>query len=304
MTDLRNNLDFFQTSTDLGGVTIYSGAIATWVDPVPSLPPEDGRLFPWNYPVPVLPPTLPSGNPYPKISVVTVTYNQGEYLEETLRSVLLQGYPNLEYIVLDGSSTDQTSQILERYRSELTYCVSEPDKGQSDALNKGFRRATGDILAWLNSDDCYLPWTLLRVAIAFDTYGTDMIVGGCQMRRGNSRIPFKVHHSALPLNQKVTLPLERLLDIDNCWQQGEFFYQPEVFWTRELWQRAGGRVREDLYYSMDYELWVRMAQQGATVTHIIDPLVQYRVHPDQKTYGADAPYVPELKSVAAQFRSA
>src|SRR5262249_1097150 len=134
-----------------------------------------GLLWPWNYEISRLPARMRSGRPWPRISVVTVTYNQGHFLEETIRSVLLQGYPNLEYIVVDGASRDNTKRILERYRSQFAFCVSERDAGQTDALSKGFRHATGDILAWLNSDDQYLPHTLATVAEAFDRFDTDMV---------------------------------------------------------------------------------------------------------------------------------
>ena len=263
---------------------------------------DECRQWPWNYPSITYAQTLPSGKPWPKISVVTVTLNQGEYLEETIRSILMQGYPNLEYIVLDGCSTDNTSSILNRYRNEITHCIIEPDKGQSDALNKGFRRATGDILAWLNSDDCYLPGSLFRVAIAFDVYQSDMVVGGCQLRQGFNPVPFRTHHTALPIGQVVPLPIDRLLDLDNCWQKGEFFYQPEVFWTRDLWQRSGGKVEENLFYSMDYELWVRMAYNNARVVHVPDPFTLFRLHEEQKTHGDDIPFLPELSSVCARYQ--
>lgn len=287
--------------TQLGSIQLYEEPPVSWINPLKRDNDEYLR-WPWNFAALKVPETFPSGQPLPKISIVTVTFNQGSYIEETIRSILLQGYPNLEYIVIDGGSTDQTVSILERYQSDITYWVSESDRGQSNALNKGFAHATGDILAWLNSDDCYLPGTLYRVALAFNTYGTDMVAGGCELRIGNNPVPFRTHHNAMPVGKATQLPLERLLDIENCWHQGEFFYQPEVFWTRDLWLRSGGHVREDLFYSMDYELWLRMAAQGANVVHIPDALTLYRVHEDQKTYGDDIPYLPELKQVAEKFK--
>ncbi|MEO1145365.1 MAG: glycosyltransferase family 2 protein [Cyanobacteria bacterium J06638_22] len=282
---------------------LYKAPPAHLIDPLHPLPDSHPRQqWPWNYPVAPIPATYPSGKPLPKISVITVTFNQGPYLEETIRSVLMQGYPNLEYIVIDGCSTDNTSAILERYRDELTHCIVEPDNGQSDALNKGFRLATGDILAWLNSDDCYLPQALFRTAIAFENSDVDMVVGGCQLRHDFSPVPFQTHHSIFPLGEPVSLPLGRLLDLENCWKQGEFFYQPEVFWTKELWEKSGAHVNEQLFYSMDYELWLRMAQNEAKILHIPDPIALYRMHEAQKTYGDALPYYPELEQVAERFR--
>lgn len=299
-SEVRLSWDSEGTATKFGPIQLYEEPPASWVNPLQQEADEHLR-WPWNFVAAQVPESLPSGKPLPKISIITVTFNQGSYIEETIRSVLLQGYPNLEYIVIDGGSTDQTISILKRYQSDITYWVSEPDRGQSNALNKGFARATGDILAWLNSDDCYLPGTLFRVAMAFDTYGTDMVAGGCELRIGNNPVPFTTHHNAMPVGRVVPLPVERLLNIDQCWQKGEFFYQPEVFWTRNLWQRSGAHVREDLHYSMDYELWLRMASQKATIVHIPDPLTRFRIHENQKTYGDNIPFLPELKQVAEQF---
>jgi hypothetical protein len=245
--------------------------------------------------------TLPSGRPWPKISVVTVTYNQGAFLEQTIRSVLLQGYPNLEYIVIDGGSTDNTMTILKRYSQELSFWVSEKDKGQSEALNKGFQRATGEIFAWLNSDDRHLPGTLTRVAMAFDQYEPDMVAGGCLLIDDGAPHAFYNQHTSLATCKKMTLPLDELLDLDGHWKKGDFFYQPEVFWTRQLWERSGSHVDEALYYSMDYELWLRMAEQNAQIVHILDPLVLFRMHDQQKTHGGLSVFDEELKQVRDRF---
>jgi glycosyltransferase involved in cell wall biosynthesis len=110
---------------------------------------------------------MPSGRPWPRISIVTPSYQQGQFIEQTIRSVLMQGYPNLEYIVVDGGSTDYTQAVLRRYASELDVCISAADGGQADAINKGFQHSTGEILAWLNSDDMHLPSTPVEVAFGF-----------------------------------------------------------------------------------------------------------------------------------------
>ena len=284
------------------GVRVFETAPARWLDPLGSDWLQHAwRNWPSGMPGRALPERMPSGNPWPRISVVTVTLNQGVYLEETLRSVLMQGYPNLEYIVVDGGSVDTTPSILGRYRDRLAHCLSEPDKGQSDALNKGFRLATGDILAWLNSDDRYLPGALVRVAMAFDHYETDVVAGGCALVRGFEKEPFHRHHNFLPVGEVVPLPAGRLLDVDGAWQKGDFFFQPEVFWSREMWLKSGGRIDESLYYSMDYELWVRMAFAGCRILHIPDALALFRLHGEQKTSG-DLPFLEELRQVSRKYR--
>src|SRR4029077_20130512 len=142
----------------------------------------DLSRWPWRSLGQIVPAKMPSGKPWPKISIVTPSYQQGEYIEQTIRSVLMQGYPNLEYLVVDGGSTDYPQTVLRRYSSELDACISEADEGQADAINKGFRHSTGEILAWLNSDDMHLPTTLIEVALAFEmaealnpTYPVDLV---------------------------------------------------------------------------------------------------------------------------------
>jgi GT2 family glycosyltransferase len=276
---------------------------AAWRDPAG---PEYYAQKPW-LPGPrkamALPPTLPSGRPWPRISVVTAVLNQGAFLEETLRSVLGQDYPDLEYIVVDGGSGDETASILERYRDRLAHCLSGPDEGQADALDKGFALSTGGLMAWLNGDDRYPAGALWRAALAFDVYGADIVAGGCALAHGQAEVAAGVHHPALPIGQVVELPLDRLLDLEGSWTRGDFFYQPEVFWTREAWRRAGSRIARDLHYSMDYELWLRLAGSGARIVHVPDTLAVYRLHPAQKTSGAEPPYLPELRRVVSRYRA-
>ncbi|MGF1542207.1 MAG: tetratricopeptide repeat protein [Pleurocapsa sp.] len=236
----------------------------------------------------VYPPTLPDSSPWPKISIVTPSFNQGEFIEETILSVINQNYPSLEYILIDGGSTDDTMQIVERYREYFSYIVSEPDGGQSNALNKGFTQATGEIFTWLNSDDRLAPGALYAVALAFHTSGADLVAGVCQLFQDG--IEVEQHLTSCANGQ---LPLDDLLDLENCWLKGKFFYQPEVMFTRAIWQQAGGSIDETLYYSMDYELWVRFAAQNAQIHVIGCPIAQYRMHPAQKTNTIEQ-YKPEL----------
>lgn len=129
--------------------------------------PSDKVGWPWDSQLPELSAVMNDGRDWPKISIVTPSYNQGQFIEETIRSVLLQGYPNLEYIVIDGGSTDNSLEIIQKYEPWLRYWISEPDEGQADAIHKGFQRASGDLLAWQNSDDFYQLGAFQRIAEFF-----------------------------------------------------------------------------------------------------------------------------------------
>jgi len=164
---------------------------------------------------------------YPRISIVTPSYNQGRFLAETIESVLRQDYPNVEHIVVDGMSTDETPEILKRYPHLRV--IREPDQGQADAINKGFRIATGEIYAFLNSDDLLLPGALKRVAAEIRPQeGRHVIMGRCRFIDENSRYIGIEHPSHFE-------SFERVLAI---WK-GHFIPQPAVFWTAEVWQRCG-----------------------------------------------------------------
>jgi glycosyltransferase involved in cell wall biosynthesis len=127
-------------------------------------PPPDKQGWPWTVATVPLPLQQSNGTDWPRISIVTPSYNQGEFIEETIRSVLLQGYPNLEYIIIDGGSTDTTLAMIKKYQPYIAHWVSEPDRGQSHALNKGFQQATGDFVGWQNSDDFYAIDALATLA--------------------------------------------------------------------------------------------------------------------------------------------
>lgn len=244
-----------------------------------------------------LPSVMPSGRPWPLISIVTPTRNQGETIEATIRSVLEQGYPAVEHIVVDGASTDGTAAVLERYRDRLARVISEPDRGQSDAINKGMRLARGEIVGWLNSDDMLAPGALAAAAEALDRSGADVVSGVCLVHRGGALV--RRHVTACG---DGPLPLRELLDLERCWLDGQFFYQPEVLLTRRIWERAGGHVREDLYYSMDYELWLRLAEAGARLKVIGRPIALFREHPAQKTAQTEGGgFRGELPAARARF---
>ena len=233
---------------------------------------------------------------WPKISVITPTFMQGEYIEETITSVIDQNYPNIEFIIIDGGSDDNTVSIIKKYDNFIDYWVSEKDSGQSEAINKGFEKSTGEILTWLNSDDQFEKNALFSMALAFLDGDADLVAGICEVYSEGERI----HRHQTSCKNNDILPLEDLLDLDGCWNKGKFFYQPEVFFTRKLWEKAGKHVRTDCFYSMDYELWCRFAYFGAKLKVISSPIVKFRQHPLQKT-AVEENFKTELISVRSDF---
>jgi glycosyltransferase involved in cell wall biosynthesis/SAM-dependent methyltransferase len=250
----------------------------------------------WSSPVGLMPPTLPSGRPWPRISIITPSFNQGQYIEQTILSVAFQHYPDVEHIVMDGGSKDGTVAVLEKYSPLLSYWVSGKDGGQSNAINKGFARATGEIITWLNSDDLLAPGALVAIAMAFDSSAADMVAGICQIHRDN-----QIFDQHLTSCTDGPLPLAELLDLENCWMSGQFFFQPEVFFKRELLLKVGGSVNEKAHWSMDYDLWVRFAQAGAILKVIGRPVAQFRVHEEQKTHDISG-FKNELQAIIDKIR--
>ncbi len=215
----------------------------------------------------------------PRISIVTPSYNQGQYLEETICSVLDQGYPNLEYIVIDGGSTDNSVEIIRKYEKHLAYWVSEPDRGQTHAINKGMERATGEIRAYLNSDDYYLPGTLDRVArFAAEHQDADLIHGRC---RSVDEFGTKIGEQFASITEYW-----EIVDLWGVWWAKRQFVQPEVFWTQRIAEKIG-RFREDLHWVMDYDYWTRILRAGGKVASIDAELTCFRFQPGQKSSQSD-----------------
>ncbi|MDZ4672513.1 MAG: glycosyltransferase family 2 protein [Phototrophicales bacterium] len=209
------------------------------------------------------------------LSIVTPSYNQGMFLEQTIGSVLNQAYPHLEYVVIDGGSRDESVAILNRYSDRLTYWVSEPDGGMYDALNKGFSHTTGDIMAWINSDDMYTAWAFAVVGQIFEqlpqvewlttslplSWGENSTPTGVSVSRGYSQRGFYAGEH---------LPYAR-------WYADKFIQQESTFWRRSLWEKAGGALDTVYPLAGDFALWARFYQHAPLHT-IQLPLGGFRKH--------------------------
>ena len=226
-----------------------------------------------------MPPTLPDGSSWPKISVVTPSYNQGKFIEETIRSVLLQGYPNLEYFVFDGGSTDSSVEIIKKYEKWLTYWVSEPDKGQANAINKGLERATGEIAAYLNSDDLYLPGALQHIAQTYRKTGFDVFVG-----KRKSKLLCRPRMFIYPFifeeKCRYELPQE-------C-----------VFWNHAKYKSL--RFNEQFHFCLDV-WWFDQIYSGAQVVHSSKEIGFFREHEQSKSSRLQELAKTEIQQIVAEL---
>ena len=235
--------------------------------------PTAGRSgWPWPTSVEPLETSLPDGALWPRISVITTSFNQGPYLEETLRSVLLQGYPNLEYIIMDGGSTDDSVATIRRYAPWLSYWVSVRDSGQAHALNKGFERATGSLFGSINSDDLLEPGALRLLALAHHQRPTAILLGDVINFDEQTGVSWQIRQRNVSFDT-----------MSQPWRHAVTWHQPGTWFPRALYQGAGG-FDETLRYLFDWD-WMCRALPFAPVHQVGGVLARFRYQDSSKTVG-------------------
>lgn len=247
------------------------------------MPPIDKTGWPWTVESAPMPQLMPQGAPWPKISIVTPSYNQGQFLEETIRSVLLQNYPNLEYIIIDGGSKDNSIEIIKKYETLLTYWVSEKDRGQAHAINKGLVKCTGDIFNWINSDDFLSEGVLGLIAVKIRDH--DVLAGAvCNFSADG----------ASEIIQSANLTARGMI-----LSEGGIYHQPGTWLKREKLLFVGG-LNESFHYYFDGLMTIRYLDAFPQVAYTNDVLVYFRLHESSKTVSlSDEFSVDRLLTIAS-----
>jgi len=249
------------------------------INELPQAPP-DKTGWPWTEESPKLPDKMPDDFPWPKISIVTPSLNQGQFIEETIRSILLQGYPNLEYIIIDGGSTDDTVHIIKKYEPWLAYWVSEPDNGQAQAINKGFKKSTGEIVAWLNSDDYYEKSIIGIVANQLLSKKNDIIFGNSNDVDSDGNFI-----------QSIILSPFNVLEAFFC----NPIQQHSCFWKYYVFKDCGFLL-EKYHYAFDHEFWIRCALKKE-FNYIPITFANYRQHPNSKSVSKQIMFLIERLNI-------
>jgi glycosyltransferase involved in cell wall biosynthesis len=225
---------------------------------------------------------------WPRITIITPSYNQGEFLEETIRSVLLQAYPELEYIVIDGGSRDASLEIIQKYEQWLSHWLSEPDRGQAHAINKGLSRATGSILGWINSDDLLLPDSLALVGQAHYLSPRDLVAGDV--------VEFWESSGQTQVVKQVEVELRKFIEF---WTRKGSWHQPGIFFPKYLVNTVGF-LDESLRYLFDYDFFCRsLAITGAQYLQRL--VAAFRYHPKSKTVDEGDMFLFELYEVSRRY---
>lgn len=207
---------------------------------------------------------------YPSIAIVTPTFNQGHFIERTVRSVMDQAYPALNYAIYDGASKDDTVPVIERLSSEYDFrWKSEPDNGQADAINKAFAMVDGEIMGWLNSDDLLMPRALLYVGSYFDQNPDVDVIYGHRIL---------INENDMEIGRWITPPYHA-----DALTYFDYVPQETLFWRRSVWEKAGGKLNVDFHFALDWDLLQRFRKSGARIVRVPRFLGCFRVHPEQKT---------------------
>jgi len=224
---------------------------------------------------------------YPKISIVTPSFNQGKFLEKTIQSIINQNYPNLEYVIIDGGSTDGSQKIIKKYQKYLKFWESKKDRGQSHAINKGFAKTDGEIMAWLNSDDILMPGALHLVASIFSNFREVSWL---------SSLPSTINDQGYQVYLAQT-PFYVNNFIRRGWYTKKFMgfvMQEGTFWRRKLWNKAGAKL-DEVPYSMDLKLWQNFARYEQLYP-VAACLASYRLNPNRKNNDNHAKYYREMNA--------
>lgn len=223
----------------------------------------------------------------PKISIITPSYNQAQFLEDTILSVLGQGYPNLEYLIMDGGSNDGSKEIIKKYSDSISYWQSIKDKGQADAINQGFKKAGGEILMWLNSDDMLMPNVLYKIADYYKKEPEHLYFGNC------------IHFQTIDSGVKTVGSNVLTLFNENRLNELDFIIQPSSFWNRKIWEETGP-LDETYHFGFDWE-WFLRVQKNFKLTPISDVLSMYRIHDQHKSGTGGKQRQKELLKIYQKF---